>query len=62
MKKLILLISLITISVLFSGCCHFWFWPFPPPAGGPGPGPGMVQPVGPIRKLLLLITKLRVYS
>jgi hypothetical protein len=49
MKKLILLISLIIISVLFSGCCHFWFWPFPPPAGGPGSGPGMVHPVGPDR-------------
>lgn len=49
MKKLILLISLITISVLFLGCCHFWFWPFPAPAGGPGPGPGIVHPVGPIR-------------
>ena len=49
MKKLTLLISLIAIGALFSGCCHFWFWPFPPPAGGPGPGPGMVQPVSPIR-------------
>ncbi len=47
MKKLTLLISLIAIGALFSGCCAFWFWPFPPPMGGPGSG--MMQPVGPGR-------------
>lgn len=44
MKKLILLISLMTVGILFSGCCNFWFWPCPPMGGGGGGGPGMGQP------------------
>lgn len=43
MKKLILLISVITVSILFSGCC-FWLWPCP---GNVGPGgPRIMHPVG----------------
>jgi hypothetical protein len=43
MKKLILLISLITVSVLFSGCCHLLFWPCSPNMGG---GPAVIHPGG----------------
>lgn len=37
MKKLILLIFSIIITIFLSGCCHFWFLPAPPPVVAPAP-------------------------
>lgn len=44
MKKLIFLIFIISISILFSGCCQFWFWPGPAVVVQPTPVPVIVRP------------------
>jgi len=49
MKKLILfIVSLILISVFFSGCCQCWFWPGPVVVAQPAPAPVIIRPGVPL--------------